>query len=100
MKELADGFVALPGGLGTMEELFEILTWQQLGYHAKPCGLINTLGYFNHLLSFVDHAVSEGFLKPAHRQLILVKTEPRPLIDSILKYKPELVDKWEGNEGC
>ena len=82
--------------LGTMEELFEILTWQQLGYHAKPCGLINTRGYFDHLLSFIDHAVSEGFLQPAHRQLILVDPEPQPLLDSILTYKPELVDKWGG----
>jgi uncharacterized protein (TIGR00730 family) len=93
MYALADGFVTLPGGLGTMEELFEILTWQQLGYHAKPCGLINTRGYFDHLLRFIDHAVSEGFLQPAHRQLILVDTEPQPLLDSILRYKPELVDK-------
>lgn len=98
MYELADGFVTLPGGLGTMEELFEILTWQQLGYHAKPCGLINTHGYFDHLLSFIDHAVSEGFLQPAHRQLILVNTESQPLIDSILRYKPKLVDKWGGND--
>jgi hypothetical protein len=96
MYDLADGFVTLPGGLGTMEELFEILTWQQLGYHAKPCGLINTRGYFDHLLSFIDHAVSEGFLQPAHRQLILVDPEPQPLLDSILTYKPELVDKWGG----
>ena len=96
MYELADGFVTLPGGLGTMEELFEILTWQQLGYHSKPCGLINTGGYFDHLLSFIDHSVSEGFLQLAHRQLILVDSEPQSLLDSILTYQPELVDKWGG----
>lgn len=96
MYELADAFVTLPGGLGTLEELFEILTWQQLGYHSKPCGLINIRGYFDSLLSFINHTVSEGFLQPAHRQLILIENEPSLLIGKLLNYKPELVDKWSG----
>ena len=94
MYELADGFIALPGGLGTMEELFEILTWQQLGYHGKPCGLVNARDFFNALLQFIDHTVGEGFLKPAHRELILVESEPARLIERLRTCEQIVVDKW------
>jgi len=81
MADMADGFVALPGGIGTLEGFFEILTWGQLGIHAKPCGILNVAGYFDGLTGFLDHAVREGFLTEAHRGLIVVETEPRPLLD-------------------
>ncbi|HEY7163123.1 MAG TPA: TIGR00730 family Rossman fold protein [Candidatus Binatia bacterium] len=81
MAELAHGFIALPGGIGTMEEFFEVLSWAQLGIHEKPCGLLNTSGYFDHLIRFLDSAVSEDFLKPKHRALVIVDNEPAGLLD-------------------
>jgi uncharacterized protein (TIGR00730 family) len=80
MAELSDGFIALPGGLGTLEEFFEILTWAQLGLHAKPCGILNVDGYYDGLLNFLEHASSQEFIKPKHRQLILVGEEPENLL--------------------
>ncbi|MBN1360669.1 MAG: TIGR00730 family Rossman fold protein [Sedimentisphaerales bacterium] len=103
MAGLSDGFVALPGGLGTLEEFFEILTWAQLGLHSKPCGLLNVGGYFDHLIAFLDHAVQEGFIDPAHRALFVTEPEPQALLDKLAAYEPPLVDKvqWAlgGNAG-
>jgi len=88
MAEKADGFIALPGGLGTMEELFEIWTWNQLGFQHKPCGLLNVAGYYDHLITFLDHTVTEGFVKPIHRELLMVESEVTPLLDRLLAYTP------------
>ena len=77
MAELSDAFIAMPGGFGTAEEFFEALTWAQLSLHLKPCGLLNTQGYFDHMIRFVDHAVQEGFIHPTHRGLMLVDDAPR-----------------------
>ena len=80
MGELAAGFLALPGGFGTLDELFEMLTWSQLGFHAKPIGLLNTAGYFDGLLSFCDRAVDDGFVRAAHRSMIHTGTDPDALL--------------------
>ncbi len=93
MAELADGFVALPGGLGTMEELFEILTWAQLGMHTKPSGLLNVCQYYDKLLDFVDHAVDERFVKPEHGQMLLVDSDPAALLDKMEAYQAPRVGK-------
>ncbi len=95
MHELADCFLALPGGLGTMEELFEALTWQQLGYHAKPCGILNSGEFYDALLRFLDHLVEENFLKLAHRELVLVDEDPHSLLERIQHARPKLIDKWK-----
>ena len=81
MAELSDGFIAMPGGIGTMEEFFEVLSWAQLGLHDKPCGLLNIGGYYDHLIRFMNHAVDQEFLKPKHRALLIVEEEPDRLID-------------------
>ena len=94
MSALSEGFVALPGGLGTMEELFEVLSWAQLGVHAKPCGLLNVEGYYDPLLAFLDHAVVQGFLSEEHRSLILVETEPKPLLEAFARYRPPEIAEW------
>jgi uncharacterized protein (TIGR00730 family) len=83
MADLADGFVALPGGLGTLDELAEMVTWSLLGLHTKPTGLLNVRHYFDHLLAFLDHARDEGFVRPAHRDLLLVDTHPVVLLDAL-----------------
>lgn len=83
MAQLADAFIALPGGMGTLEELSEILTWAQLDIHAKPIGLLNEDGYYDHLLRFLDHAVAEGFLRPAHRDLLIVRDDVAQLLDAV-----------------
>jgi uncharacterized protein (TIGR00730 family) len=80
MVELSDGFIAMPGGIGTMEEFFEVLSWAQLGIHRKPCGLLNTGGYYDRLIEFLDHAVEHGFLKPKHRSLLILANEPTDLL--------------------
>jgi uncharacterized protein (TIGR00730 family) len=80
MAELSDGFIALPGGIGTMEELFEVLSWAQLGIHRKPCGLLNTGDYYYHVVEFLDHAVDHGFLKPKHRSLLILAGEPQEML--------------------
>ncbi len=85
MAELSDGFIALPGGIGTMEEFFEVLSWAQLGIHDKPCGLLNVAGYYDPLIQFLDHAVAEDFIKPKHRALLLVESEPAKLLDRFEK---------------
>jgi uncharacterized protein (TIGR00730 family) len=81
MAELSDGFIAMPGGIGTMEEFFEVLSWAQLGLHDKPCGLLNIGGYYDHLIRFMNHAVDQQFLKPKHRALLIVEEEPTQLLD-------------------
>jgi uncharacterized protein (TIGR00730 family) len=85
MAELSDGFVALPGGIGTMEEFFEVLSWAQLGIHEKPCGLLDVAGYYDPLMQFLDHAVEQDFIKPKHRALLLVESEPAKLLDRFAK---------------
>ena len=81
MAELSDGFIALPGGIGTMEEFFEVLSWAQLGLHEKPCGLLNVAGYYDALIEFLDHAVAKDFLRPKHRALMLVENDPAALLE-------------------
>ena len=85
MAELSDGFIALPGGIGTMEEFFEVLSWAQLGIHNKPCGLLNVSGYYDPLIEFLDHAVSQDFVKAKHRALLIVEHEPVTLLDRFAK---------------
>lgn len=93
MTALSDGFIAMPGGMGTMEELFEMLTWSQLGFHDKPIGLLNVLGFYDGLIGFVDHMVTQGFLRPHHRQLLMQDTAATSLIDQLLDYRPGQVAK-------
>jgi uncharacterized protein (TIGR00730 family) len=87
MADLSDGFIALPGGLGTLEEFFETLTWTQLGIHRKPCGLLNTRGYYDDLLRFLDYGVSQQFIKPAYREMILVAEQPEDVICKMEEYQ-------------
>ena len=84
MADLSDGFIALPGGLGTLDELYEVLTWGQLGLHTKPCGLLNHAGYYDAMLAFLAHGESEGFIKPRHRAMLLVEDTPEKLLDRML----------------
>jgi uncharacterized protein (TIGR00730 family) len=93
MAELADGFIAMPGGLGTVEEILEILTWGQLGIHEKPCGVLNVRGYFETLVGFLDHAVDQLFIKAEHRDLVLVADEPERLLDLFEAWQAPVVDK-------
>jgi uncharacterized protein (TIGR00730 family) len=94
MAELSDGFLALPGGMGTLEELAEILTWAQLGIHRKPCAVLDVAGYWRPLVAFFDHAVQERFIRPEHRAMLLVGTEPAALLDAMAAYVPAAHDKW------
>lgn len=94
MAELADGFIALPGGFGTLEEFFEIVTWAQLGLHHKPFGLLNCRRFFDQLIGFLDFAVSEQFINEQHRAMILVESEPDALLDRCIAYQPPTVAKW------
>ena len=98
MADLADGFIAMPGGIGTFEEFFEILTWAQLGFHEKPCAILNIAGYYDGLLALCDNAVNEGFLRPAHRQLILEDSDPEILLEKMRNLKPVPVEKWINSE--
>ncbi len=98
MADLADGFVALPGGWGTLEEFFEVLTWAQLGLHRKPCGLLNVDGYFDRLLSFVEHSMTEGFVRRENGSMIVVSDSPGALLDLLAAYQPPLVEKWIDRE--
>jgi uncharacterized protein (TIGR00730 family) len=93
MADLSDGFIGLPGGLGTLEEFMEVLTWAQLGFHQKPCGLLNVQGYFDSFLGFIDHVADQQFIQPAHRELILVAEKPAALIEKFTYYRPFKVDK-------
>lgn len=94
MSDLSDGFIALPGGLGTLEEFCEVLTWSQLGLQEKPCGLLNVENYYQPLLSMFDHAVEEAFLMPENRRLVLAHDEPKALLDSLLAFKPGTKRSW------
>jgi len=94
MAELSDGFIALPGGMGTLEELFEVLTWGQLGLHHKPCGLLDVGGYFGALLAFLDHMVAQGFLGEELRALVLVERDPTRLLERFAAYRPIAATKW------
>jgi hypothetical protein len=94
MAELADGFVALPGGVGTLEELFEIWTWAQLGLHAKPCGVLDADGFYAPLLGFLDHLVDTGFVRPAHRAMLVAARSPEELLAAFASYRAPSVGKW------
>lgn len=94
MAELADAFIALPGGLGTLEEVFEAWTWAQLGHHAKPCALYNVDGYFDRLLGFLDQVAMEGFLKLAHLEMLIVADAVEPIIERFASYQPPAPGKW------
>jgi uncharacterized protein (TIGR00730 family) len=94
MAELADAFIAMPGGVGTFEEFFEVVTWTQLGLHRKPCGLLNVNGFYAPLAAFIDQAVTEGFIKPVHRAAIVVDSDPVRLLDTLGTIKLPDVPKW------
>lgn len=94
MAELSDGFIAMPGGVGTLEELFEVWTWAQLGYHEKPCALFNVNGFYDGLSAFLAHVVNQAFLKDEHRQMVIVKDDVAGLLDAIHTYEPPKVVKW------
>jgi uncharacterized protein (TIGR00730 family) len=94
MSDLADAFLGLPGGAGTLEEFFEVWTWAQLGIHRKPCGLLNVAQYFNGLLTFLDHAVGERFLRPEHRAMVLVDEDAERLLGRLETFRPPHVAKW------
>lgn len=94
MNELADGFIALPGGPGTMDELFEAWTWGQLGYHHKPCCVLNACGYYDQLLGFVDHMVAQGFLAKPYADMLIVESDPVALVTALENYQPP-ASKWE-----
>jgi uncharacterized protein (TIGR00730 family) len=94
MADLSEGFLALPGGAGTLEEFFEIWTWGQLGHHRKPVGLLNVAGYFDALLAFLDHQCRERFMRVEHREMLLVETDPDPLLDRLERYEAPMVEKW------
>jgi uncharacterized protein (TIGR00730 family) len=94
MAERADAFVALPGGYGTLDELFEIMTWAQLGLHRKPCGLLNVDGFFDGLIAHIAHAVGEELLKAKHREMLIVETTPEALLARLGDYRPPAVEKW------
>jgi uncharacterized protein (TIGR00730 family) len=99
MAELSQGFIALPGGLGTLEEFAEIVTWAQLGIHARPCGLLDVKGYYRQLVGFFDHAVEEGFVSPLHRGLVMIESDPDALLDRFAAWKPPAVEKWVDARG-
>lgn len=94
MADYSDGFIALPGGLGTIEEIFEVLTWAQLGFHKKPCGLLNVNGYFDHLTAFLNNAVAQGFVNTASRSMLMTEAEPGQLLDRFAGYEAPVVSKW------
>ena len=98
MTELVDGFIALPGGMGTFDEFFEVVTWAQLGMHHKPCGLLNAAGYYDRLAAFLDHAVAERFVKGEHREMIIIETEPARLLERFRTYRPPAAKKWLDRE--
>jgi uncharacterized protein (TIGR00730 family) len=98
MAELSDGFVALPGGFGTLEEFLEVITWAQLGLHAKPCGVLNVSAFFTPLLHLLDHAVAEGFVRVAHRELVLADASLDSLLDRMQEFRPPAVHKWIDKE--
>ena len=98
MAEFADGFIALPGGWGTLEEIFEILTWAQLGFHDKPCGLLNVEGYYDGLIGFLDNAFEQQFVQELCRPMLMKATEPSTLLDQFAEYHAPKVRKWMGED--
>lgn len=94
MAKLADGFVALPGGIGTLEEMFEAWCWSQLGYHAKPVGLLDVDGFYSGLTQFIDKVVENGFLQPHHREMLLIEKDPEAMLDRIAQYLPPPTEHW------
>jgi len=94
MSELADGFIALPGGWGTLEEIFEMLTWAQLGFHKKPCGLLNVEGYFDHLVAFLENSFERKFVRELYRPLLMTSDQPSSLLDQFRVYRAPSVRKW------
>ncbi|HET9404138.1 MAG TPA: TIGR00730 family Rossman fold protein [Burkholderiales bacterium] len=94
MAELSDGFIALPGGLGTLDELFEMLTWTQLGIHRKPCALLDVEGYFGKLAAFLDHAVVERFIRAEHRAMLITGRNPETLLDQLASIRLPEISKW------
>ncbi len=97
MAEKSDGFVALPGGFGTLEELFEVLTWSQLGFHQKPVALLNVANYYDGLLKFLDQATHAQFVKPAHRNLLIASDTADGVLNHMLDFKPSVSTKWIGD---
>ncbi len=98
MAEVSDGFIALPGGWGTIEEIFEILTWAQLGFHEKPCGILNVDGYFDGLFTFLDHAFDQQFVREQFRDLLILEQDAERLLDRFESYQAPRVKKWVGEE--
>ena len=94
MAELSDGFISLPGGIGTIEETFEMLTWSQLGFHNKPCGIINVLGFYDKLIEFLNHISEEKFFMDIYRRMLIVETDPPALLERFEQYKPPQVKHW------
>jgi hypothetical protein len=94
MADLADGFVALPGGMGTLEELFEVYTWTQLGLHSKPLGLLDVRGYYTQLAAFLDHAVAERFVTAEHREMLVVERRAEAMIEAFRRWRPPVRTKW------
>ena len=94
MAELSNAFIAMPGGIGTLEEAFEIWTWTQLGLHRKPLALLNTNGFYNKLAVFLDHIVAEQFVKPDHRDMLIMESDPHALINQLVHYDPPYIKKW------
>lgn len=99
MNELSDAFIALPGGFGTFDEFFEILTWSQLGIHDKPSGMLNVAGYYDPLLVMLDHAVTEKLLRPEHRNLVIADTDAERLLQRLAAFTPVTVGKWADASG-
>lgn len=94
MAELSDAFIVMPGGIGTMEEMFEVWTWAQLGLHQKPVGILNINNYYDHLLAFLDHSVAQGFLRAEHKSMLACGSEPAELLQKIAAIQPPSVEKW------
>ena len=94
IEEMSDGFIALPGGYGTFEEFFEILTWSQLGWHQKPFGLLNIAGFYSLLVQFLDHTTSEGFIRPKHRELVIIESNAEKILRRMREFQPPTEVKW------
>src|ERR1700685_604029 len=94
IAELSDGFIALPGGYGTFEEFFEVLAWSQLGWHQKPFGLLNIAGFYSSLIQFLDHTTVEGFIRPQHRELVIIESQAEKILQRMRDFRPPAEIKW------
>ena len=94
MADRSDAFVMMPGGFGTLDEFFEVLTWNQLGIHTKPCGILNVNGYFDSLLAFFESAIGQRFLRAEHRDMVVIDNEVVSMVDKLVAWQPVAVDKW------